>query len=199
MELSHSREQAPAEYMDFASSLISVGFEVLTAVSTKMAVFWVVTLCSPARTSETSVDFYQTTRRYNPEDNHFSLITLHHNVLMDWKRHCYEIFCLMIGQQRTCSHYNLRIYFVWSLRVFGNHLFSPGFLMILLHTDAFPTSFVIGREMERCEWMSSWKQCERKRSLSCTITAFCEGAGENHENVSRDSHSQIQGMNPGAP
>jgi hypothetical protein len=67
------------------------GFEVLTAVSTKMAVFWVVTLCSlvevyqrfrgpccllfalmmeAARTSETLVNFYQTTRRYNPEDSH---------------------------------------------------------------------------------------------------------------------------------
>jgi hypothetical protein len=33
-----------------------VGFEVPTAVSTKMAVFWVVV--------------YQTTRHYNPEDSH---------------------------------------------------------------------------------------------------------------------------------
>jgi hypothetical protein len=30
-----------------------------------MAVFWVV-----ASTSETSVNFYQTARRYNPEDSH---------------------------------------------------------------------------------------------------------------------------------
>jgi hypothetical protein len=36
-----------------------VGFEVVTAVSTKMAVFWVV-----------EVNFYQSTRRYNPEDSH---------------------------------------------------------------------------------------------------------------------------------
>jgi hypothetical protein len=41
-----------------------VGFEVLTAVSLKMVVFWVV------RTSETLVNFYQTIRRYNPEDSH---------------------------------------------------------------------------------------------------------------------------------
>jgi hypothetical protein len=34
-----------------------VGFEVLTAASMTMAVFWV-------------VNFYQTTRRYNPEDSH---------------------------------------------------------------------------------------------------------------------------------
>jgi hypothetical protein len=51
-----------------------VGFEVLTAVSTKMAVFWVVVLIvllmEAARTSETLVNFYQTTRRYNPEDSH---------------------------------------------------------------------------------------------------------------------------------
>jgi hypothetical protein len=67
-----------------------VGSEVLTAVSTKMAVFWVVAPCSlvdvyqrfrgpcclitlmmeAVRTSETMVNFYQTTRRYNPEDSH---------------------------------------------------------------------------------------------------------------------------------
>jgi hypothetical protein len=43
-----------------------------------MAVFWVVAPCSlvialmteAARTSETSVNFYQTTRRNNPEDSH---------------------------------------------------------------------------------------------------------------------------------
>jgi hypothetical protein len=66
-----------------------VGFEVLTALSTKMAVFWVVAPCimvgvyqrfrSPCclhhqgdecQNSETLVNFYQTTRRYNPEDSH---------------------------------------------------------------------------------------------------------------------------------
>jgi hypothetical protein len=37
----------------------------------KIAAFWVVAPCSlAARTSETSVNFYQTTRRYNPEDSH---------------------------------------------------------------------------------------------------------------------------------
>jgi hypothetical protein len=57
-----------------------------------MAVFWVVALCSlvevyhrfrstcclhhqgderAARTSETLLNFYQTTQRYNPEDSHF--------------------------------------------------------------------------------------------------------------------------------
>jgi hypothetical protein len=42
-----------------------------------MDVFWVVAPCSlsalmmeAAGTSETLVNFYQTTRRYNPEDNH---------------------------------------------------------------------------------------------------------------------------------
>jgi hypothetical protein len=55
-----------------------VRFEVLTAVSKKVTVFWVVGPCSlvialmmeAARTSETLVKFYQTTRRYNPEDSH---------------------------------------------------------------------------------------------------------------------------------
>jgi hypothetical protein len=39
----------------------------------KMAVFWVVAIAlmiEAARTSETLVHFYQTTRRYNPEDSH---------------------------------------------------------------------------------------------------------------------------------
>jgi hypothetical protein len=45
-----------------------------------MAVFWVVAIIiammmEAARTSETLVNFYQTTRRYNPEDSHvYSLI-----------------------------------------------------------------------------------------------------------------------------
>jgi hypothetical protein len=79
-------------------STIQVGFEVLTAVSTKMAVFWVVAPCSlvevyqrfrgpcclhyqalialimeTATPSETSVNFYQTTRCYSPEDIHLLL------------------------------------------------------------------------------------------------------------------------------
>jgi hypothetical protein len=47
----------------------------------KIAVFWVVAPCSlvdalmmeAARTSETLVNFYQTTRRYNPEDSNLLL------------------------------------------------------------------------------------------------------------------------------
>jgi hypothetical protein len=36
-----------------------------------MAVFWAIALMmEAARTSETLVNFYQTTRRYNPEDSH---------------------------------------------------------------------------------------------------------------------------------
>jgi hypothetical protein len=42
----------------------NVGFKVLTVVSIIMA------MMEAARTSETSVNFYQTTRRYNPEDSH---------------------------------------------------------------------------------------------------------------------------------
>jgi hypothetical protein len=45
-----------------------IGFEVLTAVSTKMAV--VALMMEAARTSETLVNFYHTTRRFNPEDSH---------------------------------------------------------------------------------------------------------------------------------
>jgi hypothetical protein len=46
--------------------LCVVGFEVLTAVSTKMAVFCVVAPCSLVEVYQ----FYQTTLRYNPEDSH---------------------------------------------------------------------------------------------------------------------------------
>jgi hypothetical protein len=38
-----------------------------------MAAFWVVAIAlmmEAASTSETSLNFYQTTRRYNPEDGH---------------------------------------------------------------------------------------------------------------------------------
>jgi hypothetical protein len=35
-----------------------------------MAVFWVTLMMEAARTSETLVNFYQTTRRNNPEDSH---------------------------------------------------------------------------------------------------------------------------------
>jgi hypothetical protein len=68
-----------------------------------MAVFWVVAPCSlaedllssssgqcaialmmeTASTSETLVNFYQTTRRYNPEDSHLS-------VYFSW-----SVFCLI--------------------------------------------------------------------------------------------------------
>jgi hypothetical protein len=43
----------------------------------KITVFWVVAIIAlmteAARTSETLVNFYQTTRRYNPEDSHLRI------------------------------------------------------------------------------------------------------------------------------
>jgi hypothetical protein len=63
---------------------MKVEFEILMAVGTKKAVFWVVALCSlvelialmmeAARSSETLVNFYQTARCYNPEDSHLQTI-----------------------------------------------------------------------------------------------------------------------------
>jgi hypothetical protein len=69
-----------------------VGFEVLTAVSTNVAPFSLVEvyqrfrgpccrhhqghiamMMEAAWTTETVVNFYQTTRRYNPEDSHLRL------------------------------------------------------------------------------------------------------------------------------
>jgi hypothetical protein len=74
----------------------TVAFKVVMVASIKMAVFRVVALCSlvevyrrcclhhtdhalialmmkAASTSETLVNYYQTTRRYNPEDSHLQL------------------------------------------------------------------------------------------------------------------------------
>jgi hypothetical protein len=67
-----------------------VGFEVPTAVSTKMAVFWVVEPCSLVvvyqrfrgpcclhhQGDETLVNFYQITQRYKPEDRHLQYMNL---------------------------------------------------------------------------------------------------------------------------
>jgi hypothetical protein len=64
-----------------------LGFEVLTAVSMNIAVFWVTAPCSlvalmmeAARTSETLVNFYQTTRCYNPEDRNLKMYLLYFSI-----------------------------------------------------------------------------------------------------------------------
>jgi hypothetical protein len=55
-----------------------------------MAVFWVVAIAlmmEAARTSETLVNFYQTTRRYNPEDSHLLEIgrfDFHYMLFIHW-------------------------------------------------------------------------------------------------------------------
>jgi hypothetical protein len=62
------------------NSEVCVGFDVLTAVSTKMAVFWVVAPCSLVEVYQHfrgpcclhHQDFYQTTRRNNSEDSNLS-------------------------------------------------------------------------------------------------------------------------------
>jgi hypothetical protein len=61
----------------FVKKAMNVIFQVLTVASMQMAVFWVVAPCRPiialmmeaTSTSETSVNFYQTTRCNNPEDS----------------------------------------------------------------------------------------------------------------------------------
>lgn len=60
-----------------------VEFEVFTALSTKMPVFWVVEpspsgliplIMEAVKTSQTLVNCYKTTRRYTTEDSHLLLI-----------------------------------------------------------------------------------------------------------------------------
>jgi hypothetical protein len=60
-----------------------VKFEVLARASIKMAVL-------AASTSETSINFYQTTQRNNPEDSHLLLKSYGHNLIntgykISWK------------------------------------------------------------------------------------------------------------------
>jgi hypothetical protein len=73
------RDCEDVRWMEPSGIIIVIGFEVLTAVSTKMAVFWVVApgalMMEATRTSETLVNFYQTTRLYNPEDSHLHYYT----------------------------------------------------------------------------------------------------------------------------
>jgi hypothetical protein len=77
-----------ASHAERRNDTLQVGSEVLTAASMNMAVFWVVPPCSlvevyrrylvmvialmmeAANTSETSVNFYHTTQRNNPEGSH---------------------------------------------------------------------------------------------------------------------------------
>jgi hypothetical protein len=84
----------------------------------KMAVFWVAALCSlvevyqslialmmeAARTSETLVNFYQTTRRYNPEDSH--LHTYSHENLKSYKKCC----CWRNNHRKITMHDTLKCF-----------------------------------------------------------------------------------------
>jgi hypothetical protein len=81
---SASQEKLPHEVRN---SFDFVRFEFLTVTSMKMAVFWVVAPCSLVEVyrrfrgacclhhqdNETSVNFYQTTWRNNPENSHLQL------------------------------------------------------------------------------------------------------------------------------
>jgi hypothetical protein len=69
--------QVLCKHKKFRKHWSIVGFEVLTAVSTKMAVSIITLMMEAARTSETLVNFCQTTQLYNPEDSHLSTVLLH--------------------------------------------------------------------------------------------------------------------------
>jgi hypothetical protein len=54
--------------LNYPSNTVSVRFQFLTAASMNIAVFWVVVALMMEAAS--TVNFYQTTRRSNPEDSH---------------------------------------------------------------------------------------------------------------------------------
>jgi hypothetical protein len=65
----------------------------------KMAIFWIffALMVEAASTSETSVNFYQTTRRKNPEDGH--LLTCDgRNLQLALRLHCIGVLLCVHGQ-----------------------------------------------------------------------------------------------------
>jgi hypothetical protein len=62
--------------ISFRTELLLINFNGITQIPLKMAIFWDVAMMialmmmEAASTSETSVNFYQTTRRNNPQDSH---------------------------------------------------------------------------------------------------------------------------------
>jgi hypothetical protein len=93
---------------------ITVGFEVLAAVSTNMAIFWVVAPCSlvemeAAWTSETLINFYQTTRRYYTEGSHLHMKYSNKNILNE-SAYTFKLTCLGNLQPLTMTeHSNLQL------------------------------------------------------------------------------------------
>jgi hypothetical protein len=94
-------------------TIFRIGFKVLAAVSTKMAVFWVVAPCSlevyqrfrgpcclialmmeAPRTSETLLNFYPTTRRYNTKDSQDSECLLFEDQEIYFSRDSKNFSCL---------------------------------------------------------------------------------------------------------
>jgi hypothetical protein len=87
-------------FLNFGYIRALVRFEVLTAVSTKMAVFWVVAPCSLVEVYQRfrgpcclhhQGDHRPTTRRYNPEDSHIRALVQHTTPFIELQ---------------TCRHFN---------------------------------------------------------------------------------------------
>jgi hypothetical protein len=128
-----------------------VGFEILMAVSTKMAVFWVVApcslvevyqhfrgpCCSIIRASETLVNFYQTTWRYNPEDSRLRLLPCSQIQLLDavLRFHVFtsiscRSFLILSSHLLLCLHVVSSFEVFWVKFVF---LVFPSFPLCLNH------------------------------------------------------------------
>jgi hypothetical protein len=108
----------------WTATIYYVRFQVLTAASVKMTVFWDVTLCSlvevyrrfraacclpaialtmeEACSSETSVNFYQTTRRIIPKDSH-----LQNLVYFEWHE---QVWAASINEVLNKCYYFLPKY-----------------------------------------------------------------------------------------
>jgi hypothetical protein len=98
----------------------------------KMAVFWVVAIAlmmEAARTSETLVNFYQTTQRYNPEDNHL----------------------------RTHRRENLKSYLWYDLTACSDNSLLKMHVIEYFHSIHLGFHMALQTKFERCKVRRSWR------------------------------------------
>jgi hypothetical protein len=116
-----------------------------------MAVFWAVVPCSLAdgrwalmmegSTSETSVNFYQTTRRNNPEDSQLWIDEMVHIPLLNWfpHWHMWEGIFSRISDIQYWQHESLRKTSKLDTLLLASPLHITSILLFLLHISSLPS------------------------------------------------------------